>query len=135
MYAAARSRQEAHPVIVGGGFNIWMDVPGLNTTQSFMTSWSACGFAKASGDGSTPLALSRLTPLRRLDSFLLNSPTLPWSAQETVWGAGVHPEILGSDALPIIIRLPLARSSREALLKASFCHEAFVRHRRFLPQG
>ena len=106
MYAAARSRQDAHPVVVGGDLNVWMDTPESKTTPSFMTGGSACGVARASGEGSTPLAPSRLSPPRRLDSFLLNSPTLPWSAQETVWGDGARPEILGSDHLPVPLRPP-----------------------------
>ena len=37
-------------------------------------------------------------------------------------GEGAHPGIVGSDHLPIILPLPLARTSRAALLKGSFSH-------------
>ena len=65
---------------------------------------------------------SRLDPAHWMDSFLVNSSTLPWSATESLWGQGVDPVCLGSDHLPVILTLPLARTTRAALARAPFSH-------------
>lgn len=69
---------------------------------------------------------TRLAPPYQLDSFLLSSSALPWSATESVWEEGLRLAALGSDHLPVPLTLPRARTSREALAKS--CLSQLVGH-------
>ena len=43
----------------------------------------------------------------RVDTFLVNSPLLPWSRRESVWARGMaHPQVVGSDHPPVRLALP-----------------------------
>ena len=122
MYATAQSRStNGQPVVIGGDFNIWLDVLGSPTTKSFLGGRAACRFVRPHS-GAESMDPSRLDPAHCMDSFPMNSSTLPCSAAESLWGQGVDPACLRSDHLPVTLTLPLAKTTRAALSRAPFSH-------------
>ena len=80
MYAAAKSAGGTKAVLLGGDFNVWLESPGHPTTRRFRALWEQCRFHRA-GEA----AEEDRRPTRgghRLDSFLLNSPLVPWAVRE-----------------------------------------------------
>ena len=96
MHAAAKSAGGTRLVLLRGDFNVWLESPGHPTTRRFTALWEQCGFLRA-GDA----AEEDRRPTRaghRLDSFLLNSPLVPWAMRERPHLApGRSPASLGSD--------------------------------------
>ena len=59
----------------------------------------------------------------RLDSFLLNSPLVPWAARERPHLApGRSPASLGSDHGPVVLNIPLAVACKERITGMAYSH-------------
>ena len=107
MYATARSLGGRHPVVIVGDTNIYMDVPANPATEHFRAGWEACGFRRAAAGGEEDMTPTLHPSRHRVDTFLVNEPLLPWSLRESVWARGMaHPQVVGSDHLPVRLALP-----------------------------
>ena len=100
MYAAAKSAGGTRAVLLGGDFNVWLESPWNPTTRRFQALWEQCGFRRADPEREEDRRPTRAG--HRLDSFLLNSPLVPWAARERPHLApGRSPASLGSDHGPV----------------------------------
>ena len=121
MYAAAKSAGGTRAVLLGGDFNLWMESPGQPTTRRFQALCEQCGFHKA---GAAAEEDKRPTNAgHRLDSFLLNSPLVPWAACERPHLApGRFPASLGSDHGPVVLDIPLAVAGKDWVTRMAYSH-------------
>ena len=121
MYAAATSVGGTRAVLLGGDFNVWLESPWHRTTRRFQALWEQCGFHMAG-----PAEEEDRMPTReghRLDSFLLNSPLVPWAARERPHPApGRSPASLGSDHGPVVLDIPLAVAGKERVTMMAYSH-------------
>ena len=121
MFVAAKSRAGAHPVLVGGDFNLWMDRLGHATTQQFMDVWLAEGFMQLGREEELDQGPSR--GAHRLDSFLMNGPLLAWASKEDLC---VCPSaargLLGSDHAPVLVSVPMAVNAPGMDARVPFTH-------------
>ena len=118
MYATARSLCGRHPVVIAGDTNIYMDATTNPATEHFRAGWEACGFRRAAAGGEEDMTPTLHRSRHRVDTFLVNEPLLPWSLRESVWACGmVHPQVVGSDHLPVRLVLPglLSAAGRTAM--------------------
>ena len=46
MYGAAKSAGGTRRLLIGGGFNVWLDSPGHPTARQFVAPWEQCGFLR-----------------------------------------------------------------------------------------
>ena len=107
MYATVRSLGGRHPVIIAGNTNVYMDATTNPATQHFRAGWEACGFWRATAGGAEDMTPTLNPSRHRVDTFLVNEPPLPWSLRESVWARGMaHPQVVGSDYLPVCLALP-----------------------------
>ena len=115
MYATARSLGWRHLVNVAGDINVYMDAPTNPAMEHFRSGWVACGLQGATAGGAEDMT-STIQPSRlSVDSFLVNEPLLPWSLRKSVWARGVtHPQVVGSDHLPVRLVLPPTATRRAA---------------------
>ena len=121
MYAAAKSAGGTRAVLLGGDFNVWLESPGHSTTRRFQALWEQCGFHRA---GAAAEEDRRPTRARhRLDSFLLNSPLVPWAVRERPHLApGRSHASLGSDPGPVVLNIPLAVAGKERFTRMAYSH-------------
>ena len=80
MYAAAKSAGGTKAVLLGGDFNVWLESLGHPTTRRFQALREQCGFHRAATAAEEDRRPTRAR--HQLDSFLLNSPLVPWAARE-----------------------------------------------------
>ena len=107
MYATARSLAGRHPVFIAGDTNIYMDATTNPATEHFRAGWKACGFRRATAGGEEDMTPTLRPSRHRVDTFLVNEPLLLWSLRESVWARGMaHPQVIGSDHLPVRLALP-----------------------------
>ena len=120
MYAAAKSARGTKPVL-GGNFNVWLESPGHPTTRRFTAMWEQCGFLRG---GDAAEEDRRPTRARhRLDSFLLNSPLVPWAMRERPHLApGTSPASLGFDHSSVVVSVPLAVAAKERITRLAYSH-------------
>ena len=121
MYAAAKSAGGARAVLLGGDFNVWLESPWHPTTGRFQALWEQCGFHRAGPEREEDRRPTRAG--HRLDSFLLNSPLVPWAARERPHLApGWSPASLGSDHGPVVLDIPLAVAGKERVTRMAYSH-------------
>ena len=121
MYAAAKSAGGTRAVLLGGDFNVWLLSTGQPTTRTFQALWEQCRFhsagAAAEEDG-RPTSAGH-----RLDSFLLNSPLVPWAVRDRPHLApGRSPASLGSDHGPVVLDILLVAASKEGVTRMAYSH-------------
>ena len=121
MYAAAKSAGGTKPVLLGGDLNVWLETPGYPTTRRFQALWEQCGFH---GAGAAAEEDRRPTRARHgLDSFLLNSPLVPWAVRERPHLApGRSPASLGFDHGTVLFDVPLALDDKERITRLAYLH-------------
>ena len=121
MYAAAKSAGGTRAVLLGGDFNVCLESSGHPTTRRFQALWEQCGFHRAGAAAEEDRRPTRAG--RRLDSFLLNSPLVPWAGRERPHLApGWSPASLGSDHGPVVLDIPLAVASKEKVTSMAYSH-------------
>ena len=121
MYAAAKSAGGTRAVLLGGDFNVWLESPWHPTTRRFQALWEQCGFHRAGPEREEDRRPTRAG--HRLDSFLLNSPLVPWAARERPHLApGRSPASLGSDHGPVVLDIPLAVAGKERVTRMAYSH-------------
>ena len=121
MYAAAKSAGGTRAVLLGGHFNVRLESPWHPTTRRFQALWEQCGFHRAGAAEEEDRRPTRAG--HRLDSFLLNSPLVPWAARERPHLApGRSPASLGSDHGPLVPDIPLAVASKERVTWMAYSH-------------
>ena len=121
MYAAAKSAGGTRAVLLGGDFNVWLESPWHPTTRRFQALWEQCGFHRAGPEQEEDRRPTRAG--HRLDSFLLNSPLVPWAARERPHLApGRSPASLGSDHGPVVLDIPLAVAGKERVTRMAYSH-------------
>ena len=121
MYAAAKSAGGTRAVLLGGDFNVWLESPWHPTTRRFQALWEQCGFHRAGPEREEDRRPERAG--HRLDSFLLNSPPVPWAARERPHLApGRSPASLGSDHGPVVPDIPLAVAGKERVTRMAYSH-------------
>ena len=121
MYAAAKSAGGTRAVLLGGDFNVWLESPWHPTTRRFQALWEQCGFRRAGPEREEDRRPTRAG--HRLDSFLLNSPLVPWAACERPQLApGRSPASLGSDHGPVVLDIPLAVAGKERVTRMAYSH-------------
>ena len=121
MYAAAKSAGGTRAVLLGGDFNVWLESPWHPTTRRFQALWEQCGFRRAGPEREEDMRPTRAG--HRLDSFLLNTPLVPWAARERPHLApGRSPASLGSDHGPVVLDLPLAVAGKERVTRMAYLH-------------
>ena len=121
MYAAAKSAGGTRAVLLGGDFNVWLESPWHPTTRRFQALWEQCGFHRAGPEREEDRRPTRAG--HRLDSFLLNSPLVPWAARERPHLApGRSPASLGSDHGPVVLDLQLAVAGKERVTRMAYSH-------------
>ena len=141
MYAAAKSAGGTRAVLLGGDFNVWLESPGHPATRRFQALWEQCGSHKAGAAAEEDTRPTRVG--HRLDSFLLNSPLVPWAVRERPHLApGRSPASLGSDHGPVVLDMPLAVAGKKRVTRMAYSHaqgrlhairpdsQGFVRQRR-----
>ena len=84
MYATARSLGGRHPVVIAGDTNVYMDVTSNPATEHFRAGWEACAFWRATAGGEEDMTPMLHPSRHRVDTFLVNEPSLPWSLRESV---------------------------------------------------
>ena len=96
-------------------------VPGAPHHEEGQALWEQCGFHRA---GAAAEEDTRPTRARhRLDSFLLNSPLVPWAVRERPQLApGWSPASLGSDHGPVVLDIPLAVAGKERVTRMAYSH-------------
>ena len=121
MYAAAKSAGGTRAVLLGGYFNVWLESPWHPTTRRFQAPWEQFGFHRGG-----PAREEDRRPTRaghRLDSFLLNSPLVPWASRKRPHLApGQSPVSLGSDHGPVVLDIPLAVAGKERVTRMAYSH-------------
>ena len=121
MYAADKSAGGTRAVLLGGDFNVWLESPWHPTTRRSQALWEHCGFHRAG-----PAEEEDMRPTRaghRLDSFLLNSPLVPWAAREGPHLApGRSRASLGSDHGPVVLDIPQAVAGKERVTRMAYSH-------------
>ena len=121
MYAAAKSAGGTRAVLLGGDFNVWLESPWHPTTRRFQALWEQCGFHRAGPEREEDRRPTRAG--HRLDSFLLNSPLVPWAARERPHLApGRSPASLGSDHGPVVLDIPLAVAGKGRVTRMAYSH-------------
>ena len=121
MYAAAKSAGGTRAVLLGGDFNVWLESPWHPTTRRFQALWEQCGFHRAGREREEDRRPTRAG--HRLDSFLLNSPLVPWAERERPHLApGRSPASLGSDHGPVVLDIPLAVAGKERVTRMAYSH-------------
>ena len=121
MYVAAKSTAGTKAVLLGGDFNVWLKSPEHPTTRRFQGLWEQCGFHRAGAAAEEDRRPTRAG--HRLDSFLLNSPLVPWLAGERPRLAqGRSPASLGSDHGPVVLDIPLAVAGNERITRMAYSH-------------
>ena len=121
MYAAAKSAGGTRAVLLGGDFNVWLESPWHPTTRRFQALWEQCGFHRAGAAEEEDRRPTRAG--HRLDSFLLQSPLVPWAAHERPHLApGRSPASLGSDHGPVVLDIPLAVAGKERVTTMAYSH-------------
>ena len=121
MYAAAKSAGGTRALLLGGDFNVWLESPGHPTTRSFEALWEQCRFQRAGAAAEEDRRPTRAG--HRLDSFLLNSPLVPWAVRERPHLApGGSPASLGSDHGPVVLDIPLAVAGKERVTRMAYSH-------------
>ena len=121
MYAAAKSAGGTRAVLLGGDFNVWLESPWHPTTRRFQALLEQCGFRRAGPEREEDRRPTRAG--HRLDSFLLNSPLVPWAARERPHLApGRSPASLGSDHGPVVLDIPLAVAGKERVTSMAYSH-------------
>ena len=131
MYATARSLSGRHPVVIAGDTNVYMDAPSNPATEHFRAGWEACGFQRATAGGKEDRTPTLHPSRHRVDTFLVNKPSLPWSLRESVWARGMaHRLVVDSDHLPVRLALPgLLNAAGRAVMPTPYSH----REGRLLP--
>ena len=87
----------------------------------FQALWEQCGFHKAGGAEEEDRRPTRAG--HRPDSFLLNSPLVPWAARERPHLApGRSPASLGSDHGPVVLDIPPAVAGKERVTRMAYSH-------------
>ena len=108
-------------MLLGGDFSVWLESPWHPTTRRFHALWQQCGSHRAG-----PAQEEDRRPTRaghRLDSFLLNSPLVPWAARERPHVApGRSPASLGSDHGRVVLDIPLAVAGKERVTRMAYSH-------------
>ena len=124
MYATARILSGRHPVVIAGDTNIYMDASTNPATGHFRAGWEACGFRRAMAGGVEDMTPTLHPSRHRVDTFLVNEPTPPWSMRESVWARGMaHPQVVGSDNLPVFLALPgLFNAAGHAAMPSPYSH-------------
>ena len=108
-------------MLLGGDFNVWLESPWHPTTRRFRALWEQCGFRRAGPEREEDRRPTRAG--HRLDSFLLNSPLVPWGARERPHLApGRSPASLGSDHGPVVLDIPLAVTGKERVTRMAYSH-------------
>ena len=121
MYAAAKSAGGKRAALLGGDFNAWLESPGHPTTRRFQALWGQCGFHRAGAAAEEDRRPTRAG--HRLDSFLLNSPLVPWAVRERPHLApGRSPASPGSDHGPVVLDIPLAVAGKERVTRMAYSH-------------
>ena len=121
MYAAAKSAGGTRAVLLGGDLNVWLESPWHPTTRRFQALSEQCGFHRAGPEREEDRRPTRAG--HRLDSFLLNSPLVPWAARERPHLApGRSPASLGSDHGPVVLDIPLAVADKERVTRMAYSH-------------
>ena len=121
MYAAAKSAGGTRAVLLGGDFNVWLESPWHPSTRRFQALWEQCDFHRAGPEREEDRRPTRAG--HRLDSFLQNSPLVPWAARERPHLApGRSPASLASDHGPVVLDLPLAVAGKERVTRMAYSH-------------
>ena len=121
MYAAAKSAGGTRAVLLGGDFNVWLESPAHPTTKRFQALWEPCGFHRAGAAAEEDRRPWRAR--HRLDSFLLNSPLVPWAVRERPHLApGRSPASLGSGHGPVVLDILLVVAGKERVTRMAYSH-------------
>ena len=121
MYAAAKSAVCTKAVLLGGDFNVWLEFPGHPTTRRFQALWEECGFHRVGAAAEEDRRSRRAR--HRLDSFVLNSPLVPWAVRERPHLApGRSLASLGFDHGPVVLDIPLALAAKERIIRLAYSH-------------
>ena len=89
--------------------------------KRFQALWEQCGFHRAGATAEEDRRPSRAD--YRLDSFLRNSPLVPWVVRERPHLVpGRSPASLGSDHGPVVLHIPLAVAGKERFTKMAYSH-------------
>ena len=108
-------------MLLGEDFNVWLESPGHPTMKRFQVLWEQCVFHRAGTAAEEERRPSRAG--HRLDSFLLNSPLVPWAARERPHLApGRSLASLGSDHGPVVLDIPLAVSPKDKVTRMAYSH-------------
>ena len=108
-------------MLLGGDFNVWLESPWHPTTRRFQALWEQCGFRRAGPEREEDRGPTRAG--HRLDSFLLNSPLVPWAARERPHLApGRSLASPGSDHGPVVLDIPLAVAGKERVTTMACSH-------------
>ena len=98
-----------------------LDVVTAGGTRRFQAPWEQCGFHRAG-----PAQEQDGRPMRaghRLDSFLPNSPLVPWAAcVRPHLALGRSPASLGSDHGPVVLDIPLPVAGKERVTRMAYSH-------------
>ena len=101
-------------MLLGGDFNVWLESRGHPTTSRFTALWEQSGFLRAGEAAEEDQQPTRAG--HRLDSFLLNTPLVPWAMRERLHLApGRSPALLGSNHGPVVLNIPLAVAAKERI--------------------
>ena len=121
MYAAAKSAGGTRAVFLGGDFNVWLESPRHPTTTRFRALWEQCGFRMAGPEREEDRRPTRVG--HRLDSFLRNSPLVPWTTRERPHLApGRSRASLGSDHGPVVLDIPLVVAGKGSVTSMAYSH-------------
>ena len=108
-------------MLLGGDFTVWLESPGHPTTKRFQTLWEQCGFHRAGAAAGEDRRPSRAG--HRLDSFLLDSPLVPWAVRERPHPApGRSPVSLGFGHGPVVLDIPQAVAGKEWVTRMAYSH-------------
>ena len=121
MYAAAKSAGGTRAVLLGGDLHVWVESPRHPTTRSFQALWEQYVFHRAGASEEEDMRPTRAR--HRLDSFLLNSPLVPWAARERPHLApGRSPAWLGSDHGPVVLYILPAVAGKKRVTRMAYSH-------------
>ena len=119
-----RHTNVCHPVVIAADTNIYMDATTNPATEHFRAGWEACGFRRGTAGGEEDMTPTLHPSRHRVDTFLVNEPLLPWSLRESVSARRMaHPEVVGSDHLPVRPALPgLLSAAGRAAMPTPYSH-------------
>ena len=111
-------------MVIARDTNVYMDATSNLATEHFRAGWEACGFRRATAGGAEDMTPTLNSSWHRVDTFLVNKPLLPPFLRESIWARGMaHPQVVGSDHLPVRLALPgLLNAAGHATMPSPYSH-------------